>query len=427
MADWFVTINGVEKGPYNAEQIRAGVNKGKIDADTLIRKDGMSKAVPAGTVKGLIKSGADAGTGTQRRRRKERQGAEGTGRRSKQRQKGTGKRRKQEAANVSDELGPSDHGMGRGTEEAALPESGPAFDAFAKDDDYVKHIEKHKITDNYFIEALKAFIFPLSINAIAFLLGYVALGLIFVYGGIFLINAWSGFHYIFFFLVIWFIMYGFAYLQRIGQRSAEGDMKAPVWPELGAMLEEIIGPAAVMIGAFVILKLPYFIVAWSDPAYLPQSTGLVGILNGVDTYLFHAFDLMVRLPEEGVHYIMQLLSWLIFPIGMLFVMVKGGFLGLNPGPLFKTLFTIMPEYFTCLALMLVSHVAMMLIFGEVAAAYGLDATPCFAYMVFVYFPSLGFVDVLCFLALSIIPAGYLMMVQFRLMGLIYCTKSDKFL
>ena len=417
MSDWFVTVNGKEKGPYAAAQIRKFVKQEKIFADTMIRKQGMSEPMRADEIKGLLPAGTAERPKTQRRS-KQGDKADGGKRSAKSNQPQSTRRVKKGAQPESIDYGESENA-------GAAPAPG-TFDPFEKDDDYIKHVEAQQIGDQYPLEAMKAFLYPLSMNAIALILGFVVLSLIFVYAGIFLINAWSGFHYIFFFLVGWFICYGIAYLQRIGQRTAAGDLKAPVWPELGAMLEEILGPAAVMIGTWVLLKIPYILIAWGNADYLPVSHDLSGMLSGIDTYLFHAFDLMLRLPNEGIEYAMQLISALLLPIGVLYVMVKGSFLGLNPGPLFKTVFSIMPEYLMCVALCLVSQVAMMLILGEVGAAYGMQETFSLAYMCFDFLPTLGFVDVLIFSTLSLFTLGYFLILQFRLMGLLYCCKSDSF-
>jgi hypothetical protein len=403
MAGWYVIVDGVEHGPLSVDKVKAAVQKGKITADTLMRKDGMDQAVPASSIKGLIPGTASQSpqprTGTQTRRR---------GRVE------TGTQRKKRPVEADQPIAP------------AAPEAEPVFDAFAKDADYIRHIDKHHISDNYYYEGAKAFLYPCSINSIAFLLGYVVVVLIHVYAGIFLTKAWVGFEYIFFFMMCWFVMYALAYLQRIGQRSAQGDMKAPVWPELGAMLEEILGPAAVILGGWVIFRLPYMLVAWTEPSYIPASEGLNDILSGVDTYISHALNLLLRLPETGLEYIMQAISFLIFPIGMVFIMVKGGFLGLKPAPLFRTLFSMLPEYAYCAFLVLVCHIVMMIGLHYTAAHFLLNEAPSFATMSFSFFPRLGFVEVLSFTALAIIPTGYLLMVQFRLMGLLYQTQSDKF-
>ncbi len=417
MSDWFVVVNGAEKGPYSASQIRKFVKQDKIYANTMMRKQGMPEPMRADEIKGLLPAGKPEKPLTQRRRKQADAGERSTTGRVRKTNKKTGRQTKQ----VQD--GPIDYGESANTGGAPAPGS---FDPFEKDEDYIKHVEAQHIGDQYPVEALKAFLYPLSMNALALILGFVVLSLIFIYGGIFLINTWAGFHYIFFFLVGWFLCYAIAYLQRIGQRTAAGDLKAPVWPELGAMMEEILGPAAVMIGTWVLLKLPYILVAWGNADYLPVSHDLAGPLTGIDTYVFHAFDLMLRLPNEGVEYVMQIFSALLLPIAVLYVMVKGSFLGLNPGPLFKTVFSMVPEYLICVVLCLVSQVAMMLVLGEIAAAYGMQESFSFAYMCFDFLPTLGFVDVLIFCTLSLFSLGYCLMLQFRLMGLLYCCKSDSF-
>lgn len=413
MAGWYVIVDGVEHGPLSPAKVKAAVAKGKITAETLMRKEGMGDAIPAGDIAGLLP------------------GSEGTGRRRRSRRDGTTRRRKRSGsaaapdAAAPDAAAPVDPAAAIANEVAVTADDGPAFDAFARDDDYVKHVNKHHISDHYYKEAAKAFLFPLSMNSMAFLLGYVVLLVLYTYAGIFLVKSWIGFEYIFFFLLIWFVIYGFAYLQRIGQRSAAGDMKAPVWPELGAMLEEIIGPGVVIFGAWVLFRLPYILVAWGEPAYLPASQGLNEILSGVDMYLCHAWDLLLRLPETGIEYLMQGIGFLIFPIGMLYIMVKGGFMGLKPGPMFRSMFEILPEYIYCLVLMLLCHAAMMLLLNFNFSSFGFDEPLSFATLSFDYLPQLSFLEVLRFTCVSIIPCGYLLMVQFRLMGLLYYTRSDK--
>jgi hypothetical protein len=52
--DWFVKIEGKEKGPLNGQQLRTAVAKGKVLPEYLIRRGTDGPWVPAGRVKGLF-------------------------------------------------------------------------------------------------------------------------------------------------------------------------------------------------------------------------------------------------------------------------------------------------------------------------------------------------------------------------------------
>ena len=413
MAEWFVIIDGVEHGPMSPDKLRAAVNKGTVTAETLVRKGGMDSALPAGQIKGLIKqSGTGTGTGTQRRSR---------------RQGGTGRQKRGASRSQQPSQKPAQQPAPPAEPAVAADDTDPyRFDAFEKSENFVKQVESKEITKNFFLEAAKAFMYPFSPNAIAFALGYVVLALLFVYAGIFLINAWFGFQYIFFALSLWFILYAFAYLMRIAQRSAAGDLRPPVFPQLGAFMDEILGPAALCIAGWVILRLPYICVAWDNADYMPRSEGLSGYLPQLDVYFFHAFDLLFRLPQSSEEYVLAILSALVFPAGMMMLFIKGSLLGLNPVPIFKNIFTIVPEYVTAMVLITCSHVTMMLILGEVARVYGVNDTISFAYLCFEYFAERSFVDVAAVLAFCIIPMAYILMVQFRIMAVLYYIKGEEF-
>ena len=53
-AEWFVHLSGVEEGPLTSQTLLILVKTGKIFPDTQIRKEGMTKTVPASKVKGLL-------------------------------------------------------------------------------------------------------------------------------------------------------------------------------------------------------------------------------------------------------------------------------------------------------------------------------------------------------------------------------------
>ena len=410
MAKWFVEIDGVEHGPMSPEKLRAAVNKGTVTADTLVRKDNMDAAIPAGQIKGLIKQSG----GTQRRSRRKGDAS--------QRQRGKGKTTTRQHQR-------SEKGGGQrqaAASDAAAPADPYSFDPFEKSEDFVKQVESKEITKNFFLESVKAFMYPFSPNAIAFIIGYIVLALLFVYAGIFLINAWFGFQYIFFILCMWFLLYAFAYLMRIAQRSAAGDLRPPVWPQLGAFMDEILGPASLCIAGWIVLRLPYIAVSWNNADYAPTSQGLDGYLPELDVYFFHAFDLMFRLPQESEEYVLAIISALIFPAGMMMLIVKGSFLGLNPVPLFKNIFSIVPEYVTAMVLIACTYVLMMLIVGEVAHAYDLDQTIGFAYLTFEYFNEMSFIDIVSVISFCIVPMAYFLMVQFRIMAVLYYIKGEEF-
>ena len=404
MAQWYVIIDGQEHGPMSAERLRAAVNKGSVTADTLIRKDDMAAPIAAGKVRGLIK---EKSTTRRSRRPGTRAHKAGTG-------------RKERAAAIV-------HAPEAETSEPNATAGDPySFDPFEKSENFVKQVEAKEITNNFYLEVLKAFAYPFSPNALAFMAGYVILGLIFVYAGIFLIHAWFGFQYIFFILMMWFVLYALAYAIRIGQRSAAGDLRPPVWPQLGALMDEILGPAALCLAAWIVLRIPYIAYAWCNPDYLPQSQGLDGFLPQLDVYFFHAFDLMFRLPQSAEEYVLAAISALIFPAGMMMVFIKGSLLGLHPLPLFKNVFSIVPEYVTCMVLHVCCYVALMLLWQPLAQQFDIEQTLSFSYLVFDYFSDKSILDVIAVLCLAIIPLFYVCMVQFRLLAVLYYIKGSEF-
>jgi len=52
---WYVQLRGVEEGPMTSRTLRDLAEAGKINPDTAIRKEGMTKTVPASKIKGLLK------------------------------------------------------------------------------------------------------------------------------------------------------------------------------------------------------------------------------------------------------------------------------------------------------------------------------------------------------------------------------------
>ena len=59
MAKWFVTIEGREYGPLSATELKRAVVKGRVTAETPVRKEGMKSRVPAARVKGLFAAAKD--------------------------------------------------------------------------------------------------------------------------------------------------------------------------------------------------------------------------------------------------------------------------------------------------------------------------------------------------------------------------------
>ena len=59
MAKWFVTIEGREQGPLSAAELKRAVAKGRVTAETPVRKEGVDSRVPAAQVKGLFAAAKD--------------------------------------------------------------------------------------------------------------------------------------------------------------------------------------------------------------------------------------------------------------------------------------------------------------------------------------------------------------------------------
>ena len=55
---WYVQFSGVEEGPITSQTLRSLAEAGRIYPDTPIRKEGMTRTVPAGKIKGLLKHSA---------------------------------------------------------------------------------------------------------------------------------------------------------------------------------------------------------------------------------------------------------------------------------------------------------------------------------------------------------------------------------
>lgn len=53
---WYRVIEGQEVGPFSSADMRDAVRKGLITPDTMVRRDGMSVAVRAADVRGLLDS-----------------------------------------------------------------------------------------------------------------------------------------------------------------------------------------------------------------------------------------------------------------------------------------------------------------------------------------------------------------------------------
>lgn len=52
---WYIRLDEGEEGPLTSQTLWILVEAGKIHPDSLIRKDGMTKAIPAIKIKGLLK------------------------------------------------------------------------------------------------------------------------------------------------------------------------------------------------------------------------------------------------------------------------------------------------------------------------------------------------------------------------------------
>ncbi|MDG2012815.1 MAG: DUF4339 domain-containing protein [Pirellulaceae bacterium] len=62
MAKWFVTIEGREHGPLSDTELKRAVAKGRVTAETPVRKEGMDSSIPAARVKGLFAAAKDKTT-----------------------------------------------------------------------------------------------------------------------------------------------------------------------------------------------------------------------------------------------------------------------------------------------------------------------------------------------------------------------------
>jgi len=51
---WFITRNGKEHGPLTVDAVKELVQKGQIQADTLVRRGDVAQAIPASQVRGLL-------------------------------------------------------------------------------------------------------------------------------------------------------------------------------------------------------------------------------------------------------------------------------------------------------------------------------------------------------------------------------------
>ena len=59
---WYVQLSGIEEGPITSQTLRSLAEAGRIYPDTPIRKEGMTKTVPAGKIKGLLRHSAQPST-----------------------------------------------------------------------------------------------------------------------------------------------------------------------------------------------------------------------------------------------------------------------------------------------------------------------------------------------------------------------------
>ncbi|NRA36571.1 MAG: DUF4339 domain-containing protein [Planctomycetes bacterium] len=406
---WFIVNNGKEHGPFSSGRMRELAHDGKINTETIIRKDGSEKTLQAGSVQGLL-----PGTGRVQRKSK-------SGRRQQKHERQ--KQGQQGSAHggedgVGEDIPSLDYGEGQ-------KQTANTFDAFAQNEDYVEHIRAQQMDQGFYLNLVKSLLFPFSMNTVAFMVAYVVLGVLLSTLGVFFIKLWWGFEALFLFFTLWFVMYGFAYAVRILLRSAEGDRKSPSWPELGAFMEQILGPAVLLLATLILVNILFIFHAWGDLSIVPDSAYITPKFQDIDVFLFHGLDLLFRLPIDGVSVVMQILTALLTPMIIVQVITKGGFLGLHPLPMFERLTKSFPAYVVLLVFVVILHLLMMSAWMFTGEYFSIDSTLCYGYLVGEFLPQMDFIDQLLFWTMCIVPTVSCIFLQYHVMGVFFHSESEK--
>jgi hypothetical protein len=187
-----------------------------------------------------------------------------------------------------------------------------------------------------------------------------------------------------------------AYVFRIGQESSQGEEKPPALPDFSEFADQIAAPAVLYFVTWLACFFPY-------AAYMLSKIGRLEALDPRALFvLLHG--LSVTWPVDAVGWILRLIGLVYFPMAMMLVMVQGSPAGLNPQAVGRAVPRVPLEY-----AVVVGFVALKFVFFE----YFVEWT--------------GLRRASAELAMMVIVALvlYLLMVQGRLLGLLYWTNRRR--
>jgi hypothetical protein len=245
---------------------------------------------------------------------------------------------------------------------------------------------KPKEVKSFFSEFPKAFAYPVKGNGLAILLAGA-----FVSTVVSLVESWASrviFAGLIFAVIIKPLYWGyfFSYMEDVIRSSAQGDADPPSWPEFSDMSQDIARPLIQMLALLVVCFGP----AW---------------LCGLDAALETAFSPAQQVPVGTALTAagLGLAGIVYFPMALLAVAMADSCTGLNPLVIIPSIFRVPGQYLVACCILLGAFSALLV--GRVSRE-------------FIPIPVLPTLvsSVICF---------YLLLVQMRVLGLLYHTSQDR--
>ncbi len=308
-------------------------------------------------------------------------------------------------------------------------------------------------TGSFFLKLPGAFVYPLTGWSLVFVVALAAMAtLALFYGPLFAVRAMAAMEMIrpviysaamVFLLVL--VCIG-AYLYRVGSASCQGDNRSPKLPNLGELANEIILPAFFLGTVLLVCELPYLIYAWrmipTPPLSMAGPEGFMWLVAMKLLLIFVTapFATMSALVSEPDLLLVSLhvLAWICFPLGLLCVMARGTLEGLDPRLWCRAFVAVPAQYLTTMLLCAAKgYVYLALLYY--LAKFWTDTLVRFP-MASAFAPGrsgagkpfaeepIGTMTQLSVMGLvfaSVALALYLLVLQYRLIGLLYQTGRDK--
>jgi len=381
MAKWYVTIDGQEFGPLNNAQLKKAASTGRVTPQTPLRQESMSVTVPASQVKGLFDqeststppsnptqasppppvdqpspstpplapaqppSSAEPPTKAPIPLAEVEPGptsvAESTDNPAALPTHEAGEAKATPDDNEEILLAEPDppavapvSAPQRATYEAYQPPGNAASDALSGD--FTPETPAPPPTTNFFAALPGAFLYPFKGSGalIIFLLAFMTIAVPYVLAiavsslapvgvSIFLFQNIVFFIYVLMALALLIQIYLTAYVFRIGRSTVEGDDVPPPLPDFGKSTDEILFPAFLYGATAIACALPFAFYAWERIPGIPSFSYLWM------TYM--QFQMLIHTwPTDILGWILRVPGLIYFPMALMAVTALGSLSGLEP-------------------------------------------------------------------------------------------------